>query len=181
MYADRHRIERSFGVGDLVYLRLQPYRQSSLKEKGKEKLKPRFYGPYRIVRCIGEVIYELELQEGSRIHNVFHVSCLTKAIGQNVTVATDLPPLNEEGKLILESAKIIEVREKALRNRTLKEYLVHWKHFPLDDAMWEGEHILQHSALHLLEDKQNLGQRDCNVPIIKINHFFKLLLMGRLI
>ena len=40
LYADRHRIERSFEVGDLVYLRLQPYRQSSLKKKGAEKLKP---------------------------------------------------------------------------------------------------------------------------------------------
>ena len=38
LYADR--IERSFEVGDLVYLRLQPYKQSSLKIKGVEKLKP---------------------------------------------------------------------------------------------------------------------------------------------
>ncbi|KAH9302443.1 hypothetical protein KI387_014026 [Taxus chinensis] len=50
VYADRHRVERSFEVGDLVFLRLQPYRQSSLKQKGAEKLKPRFYGPYRIVK-----------------------------------------------------------------------------------------------------------------------------------
>ena len=26
LYADKHRIERSFKVGDLVYLRLEPYR-----------------------------------------------------------------------------------------------------------------------------------------------------------
>lgn len=62
-----------------------------------------------------EVTYELELPEGSHIHNVFHVSCLKKVVVQNVTIATDLPPLNEEGKL-LEPAEIIEVREKALRN-----------------------------------------------------------------
>ena len=59
LYADKHRIERSFEVGDLVYLRLQPYRQSSLKKKGAEKLKPRFYGPYRIIRKVEEVAYEL--------------------------------------------------------------------------------------------------------------------------
>lgn len=46
MYADRHRIERTFEVGDMVYLRLQPYRQSSLKGSGAEKLKPLLYGPY---------------------------------------------------------------------------------------------------------------------------------------
>ncbi|XP_057823527.2 uncharacterized protein LOC131035817 [Cryptomeria japonica] len=43
LYADQHRVERSFEVGDMVYLRLQPYRQSSLKRSGAEKLKPRFY------------------------------------------------------------------------------------------------------------------------------------------
>ena len=67
---------------------------------------------------------------------------MKKAIGQNVTVATNLPPLSEEGKLILEPAEIIEVREKTLRNCMVKEYLVRWKHLPLDDATWEGEHIL---------------------------------------
>jgi hypothetical protein len=47
--ADRHRIECIFEVGDLVFLRLQPYKQSSLKKSGDEKLKHRFYGPYKIM------------------------------------------------------------------------------------------------------------------------------------
>lgn len=46
MYADKKRVERYFDIGDLVYLRLQPYRQSTLKRSRAEKLKPRFYGPY---------------------------------------------------------------------------------------------------------------------------------------
>ena len=96
MYADKHRIERSFEVGDLVYLRLQPYRQSSLKKKGAEKLKPRFYGPYfygpyKIIRKVGEVAYELELPRESKIHNVFHVSSLKKTLGQHIDPYTELP------------------------------------------------------------------------------------------
>jgi len=38
LYADKGRVERHFEVGDLVYLRLQPYRQSSLKQKGQRSL-----------------------------------------------------------------------------------------------------------------------------------------------
>jgi hypothetical protein len=87
IYADRHRVERSFEVGDLVFLRLQPYRQSSLKRIGAEKLKSKFYGPYRVIGRIGEVAYELELPEGSKIHNVFHVSCLKKVVGQHVSIS----------------------------------------------------------------------------------------------
>ena len=97
IYADRHRVERSFEVGDFVYLRFQPYRQSSLKKKGAKKLKPRFYGPYKIIRKVGEVAYELELPAESKIHNVFHVSNLKKAINQQIVTSSELPPLMMRG------------------------------------------------------------------------------------
>jgi hypothetical protein len=54
-YKDKHRVERSFEVGGLVYLRLQPYRHASIKRSGAKKLKPRFYGPYRVSRKVGVV------------------------------------------------------------------------------------------------------------------------------
>lgn len=46
MYVDRNRTKMPFEVRDLVFLRLQLYKQSSLKSNGAEKLKPQFYGPY---------------------------------------------------------------------------------------------------------------------------------------
>lgn len=55
----------------MVFLRLQPYKQSTLKQKGGKKLKSRFYGPYRVTRRVGEVAYGLELTPGSKVHNVF--------------------------------------------------------------------------------------------------------------
>jgi hypothetical protein len=81
-------VEHSFDIRDLVYLCLQPYMKSSLKMKRTKKLKPIFYGPYRISRHIGEVEYKLEIPEGCKIHNVFHVSCLKKASGQHIATST---------------------------------------------------------------------------------------------
>jgi hypothetical protein len=81
MYENWQRKEHKFEVGDLVFLRLQPYKQSSLKKSGVEKLKSHFHGPYRVIKRFREVAYELELSEGSKIHNFFCVSCLKKELG----------------------------------------------------------------------------------------------------
>jgi hypothetical protein len=118
----------------LVFLRLQPYKRSSLKKSGTKKLKPRFYGPYRVGRRVGEVAYELKLSEGSNIHNVFNVSCLKKALEQKFTTSAELPPLDEEGKLVLVPEELLEVREKRLRKRVIREYLISWRDLPLEDA-----------------------------------------------
>jgi hypothetical protein len=141
----------------LVFLRLQPYQQSSLKRSGAEKLKlkPKFYWPYRVIKRIGEVAYELELPKGSKIHNVFHVSCLKNAVGQQVSISEELPPLDEEGQLELVPEEVLEQREHRLSSRIIRECLVRWRGLPVEDATWEGEHILQHPGLMLLEDKQS--------------------------
>ena len=83
--------------------------------------------------------YELELPPGSRIHKVFHVSCLKKAIGQHIRPIEILPPMDEEGQLVLIPEEVLEVREKKLRKRSIKEYLIRWKDFPIEDATWESE------------------------------------------
>ena len=151
-------------MDDLVYLCLQLYKQSTLKQKGTEKLKPHFYGPYKVMRRVGEVAYELELSAGSRIHNIFHVSGLKKALGQPETATLELPPTDDEGHLVLQPESILDTRERKLRSRKVKEYLIRWRNLPDEDATWEGENILQHPSLQLLEDKQHFGGEDCNIP-----------------
>ena len=141
--ADQKRSEREFAVGDWVYLRLQPYKQTSIKRGGKHKLSPKFYGPYKILRRVGEVAYVLELPKSSKIHNTFHVSSLKRVVGQKVTVQTELPELDEEGKLQLEPEAILERRTRQLRHRNITEYLIKWQRLPPEDATWEGEDIFQ--------------------------------------
>ena len=79
--------ERSFDVGDWVFLRLQPYKQMFLKQAKKDnKLSPKYYGLYKVLQNTGTMAYKLELPAASRVHPVFHVSCLKKFIGDNLPV-----------------------------------------------------------------------------------------------
>jgi hypothetical protein len=52
--ADQHHSERSFEVGDWVFLRLQPYKEMSLKQSNKDnKISPKYYVPYKVFQKIG--------------------------------------------------------------------------------------------------------------------------------
>lgn len=60
--ADQHRSERTFVVGDWVYLKLQPVVQQSVVTRANRKLAFRFYGPFQVLSRVGEVAYKLAYQ-----------------------------------------------------------------------------------------------------------------------
>jgi hypothetical protein len=45
---DEYRWKREFKEGDWVFVRLQLYKQLSVRQQGKNKLASKFYGPYKI-------------------------------------------------------------------------------------------------------------------------------------
>jgi transposase InsO family protein len=90
--ADKHCSEREFAIGDSVYLKLQPYVQTSIARRPHQKLAFRYYGPYTILQRVGQVAYKLNLPASSQIHVVVHVSLLKKAVGPDVLVSPQLPP-----------------------------------------------------------------------------------------
>ena len=89
-YADLKRVDKEFKCGDLVYLKIQPYKQLTLANHAFHKLAARYYGPFKVLERIGKVSYKLELPTRTKIHDVFHVSLLKKHHGAH-TVSTDLP------------------------------------------------------------------------------------------
>jgi hypothetical protein len=121
-----------FLVGDKVFLKLQPYVQSSLTRHANHKLSFRFFGPYKIVERLGSVAYKLELPPSSSIHPVFHVSQLKLSPGDQ-QVSSALPSNLQAFQVPL---RILQ-RRWTSRDHPMEQGLIQWSHTPPELATWE--------------------------------------------
>ncbi|GAA0145053.1 hypothetical protein LIER_05334 [Lithospermum erythrorhizon] len=65
-FADHSRTDRTFKVGEQVYLKLQPYRQNSVALRKNLKLVAKYYGPFEVLEKIGPVAYRIKLSEAPK-------------------------------------------------------------------------------------------------------------------
>ena len=87
--------------------------------------------------------YKLALHASSKIHPVFHVSCLKKVVGPKCRVQSTLTKMIEEGSIWLQPVAILQTRECQLCHQTIKEVLLQWKDTSPEDATWEPTSVLQ--------------------------------------
>lgn len=87
--------------------------------------------------------YKLDRLASSKIHPVFHVSCLKKMLGLKCIVQAKLPELDEEGSIWIQFEAIKDTREHRMRHHIVKKVLSQWKGTPPEDATWEPSSILQ--------------------------------------
>jgi hypothetical protein len=78
---DEGHSEWKFTEGDQVFLQMHPYKKNSLKFDHCQKLVPKFYGPYIVLKHVRQVAYQLAFPNHSKLHPFFHVSYLKKVIG----------------------------------------------------------------------------------------------------
>ncbi|XP_019439038.1 PREDICTED: uncharacterized protein LOC109344738 [Lupinus angustifolius] len=104
------------------------------------KLSPKYYGPFQILKKVGYVAYQLELPEHSKVHLVFHVSLLKKALKPHQQPQS-LPPMwNEELELVVSLEDILYSREDPHGNT---EVLVKWQNLPTHEYSSELATTLQ--------------------------------------
>ena len=156
-YADNRRRDLEFEVGDMVFLRISPWK-GVLRFGKRGKLSPRYIGPYRIVERIGEVAYRLELPSDlDRIHDVFHVSMLRKYIPDPSHVLTEQPvEIQENLTYEEEPVQILDRREQVLRNKTIPLVKVLWRSHTVEEATWEHEEQMKRHYSHLFDAGTNV-------------------------
>ncbi|KAI5396610.1 hypothetical protein KIW84_062710 [Lathyrus oleraceus] len=120
--ANKKRSDRSFMCGEWVFVKLRAHRQQSVVTRINAKLAAKYYGPYPIIERIGAVAYKLKLPEGSRVHPVFHVSLLKKAVG-NYQEDTELPDLLEEHVEVYEPEAVLATRKVKQHGEEVKQFL----------------------------------------------------------
>ncbi|GJX11057.1 hypothetical protein Tco_0200916 [Tanacetum coccineum] len=105
----------NFQVGDKVMLKVLPWK--GVVGFGKQgKLNPRYVGPFKVLKKVGEVAYKLELlQELSRVHNTFHASNLKKCHADE-PLAVPLDGLHFDDKLQFVEEPV-RIYQKSQENR----------------------------------------------------------------
>jgi Integrase zinc binding domain/Chromo (CHRromatin Organisation MOdifier) domain len=142
--ADKKRQDVTFAVGDEVLLSTKNLK---LKSDAPRKLLPRFIGPYKVLGLIGKVAYKLELPEQMRVHNVFHVSLLSKYVSDGKV--HPLPPQVVDGELEYEVEAITahEVvkggKSKGKAHKPQVRFLTAWKGYGREHDSWEPGSMLE--------------------------------------
>ena len=108
-------------MGDYVFLKVMPKR-GVVRFGKREKLAPRYIGPFEVLKRVGTIAYRLALPPSlSGVHEVFHVSMLRKYTQDpahvvdwgEITIDTD--GTFEEGPV-----RILDSRDQVLRRKTVR-------------------------------------------------------------
>jgi hypothetical protein len=136
-FADTKRTERELAVGDMAYLKIQPYRHNSLGVHKELKLHSKYYGPFKVLQRIGQVAYKLLLLDDCSIHPVFHVSQLKKHIRDTVIQQRNLPLTDADGNIHMKPNTMLQRRLIPQNNEQVVQWLIKWVNLPETAAMWE--------------------------------------------
>ena len=132
-YADQHRRDLTFQVGDSVLLSTEHLKLVD-SHRRTPKLAEKFIGPFKVKRVVGRNAYELDLPPTLKIHPVLNISRLRAyRDGAEVNPHRPLPharpppeSVQEDGAEVYEVEQILSSRGSGARAR----FLVKWKGYP---------------------------------------------------
>jgi hypothetical protein len=128
----KHRDTPKYKEGDQVWLEGKNLRIS----QPTAKFAPRRHGPFKVIKVLSPVSYQLALPMQWSIHPVFHIDLLTpyrETITHGPNYQRPVPDL-VDGEEEYSMEKILDSRKFGRRRRL--QYLVKWEGYPDSDNMW---------------------------------------------
>ncbi|WMV24633.1 hypothetical protein MTR67_018018 [Solanum verrucosum] len=121
----------------------------------KGKLSPRYIGPYRISKRIGNVAYKLELpSELAAVHPVFHISMLKKCMyDPSLIVPTENIGIKDNLSYEEIPVEILDRQVHKLRTKEVASVKVFWRNQFVKEATWEAEEDRKKRHPHLFESE----------------------------
>ena len=144
-YADLKRSERMFEVGDMVYLKMAPYRLAAFGFRGALKLQNKYYGPFLVIQKVGKLAYKLQFPPHVQIHPVFHVSQLKKHIGRKSIPSPNLPMVAADGTIKTGPEAVLQVRQIPRHNLPVVQWFIQWENLSPEEATWEDADFIKYT------------------------------------
>ena len=153
-YASLRRRPLEFEVRDHVFLKVMPKRRV-VRFGNREKLSPRFIGPFEILERVGTIAYRLALPHSMLgVLEVFHVSMLRKYTPDPTHVVdwgqieVDTDGTFEEGPVC-----ILDSCDQVLLRKTVRLVRVLWRHYGVEESTWELEDTMRATYPFLFRDE----------------------------
>ncbi|KAI3776563.1 hypothetical protein L1987_46349 [Smallanthus sonchifolius] len=152
-YADKRRKPLEFQVGDLVLLKVSPWK-GVIRFGKKGKLAPRYVSPFKILERIGKVAYKLELPPSlGNVHPTFHVSNLKKCLAdENLYIPLDDVHIDETMHFVEKPVEIMDREIKQLKRSRIPIVKVRWESKRGPEFTWEREDQMKLKYPHLFTD-----------------------------
>nr|GEV56147.1 putative reverse transcriptase domain, ribonuclease H-like domain, aspartic peptidase domain protein [Tanacetum cinerariifolium] len=126
-YADNRCKPLEFEVEDKVLLKVSPWK-GVIHFGKKDKLAPRYVGPFEILERVGHVAYRLRFpEELSSVHDTFHVSNLKKCLAdENLHVPLDQNKVDKNLCFVGEPVEIMDRKVKSFKRSKILIIKVRW-------------------------------------------------------
>ncbi|XP_071719053.1 uncharacterized protein [Rutidosis leptorrhynchoides] len=153
-FADVRRKSLEFQVGDIVMLKVSPWK-GVIRIGKRGKLSPRYVGTFEVIERIGPVVYRLKLpQELSGIHNSFHVSNLKKCLSdENLVIPLDELSIDNKLYFVEEPVEVMDREVKRLKHSRIAIVKVRWNARRGPEFTWERVDHIRQKYPHLLDNR----------------------------